>query len=349
MESTATLTDDRAINADPSLVHTLETTAICQLPSDYQDWKALQHQPEYGEALNLYCRVDNREGTTKAEDFLNCHRFAWFTRHEDTGMIKIASNSCRLKWCPMCSANKRYIIRQAVKDWLKTIRNPKFMTFTVKHSDLPLAEQIKKIYKAYRLFRLHKFLKNKQRGGVWFFQIKRSKKTGQWHPHIHVVMDMDYINKVQIQDDWLLTTGDSFVVDIRAIKDPGKVADYVARYASTPCKLTEFNETDQDTIFSVLRGKRLCGKFGTGNSCLFKPQKPIDFAKWSRLCRWTDCILNRSDNSLLEKLIKAWATNKPLGKETADSISESYAPHDWLKLHPEKAAEQEKQFFLDYS
>jgi len=248
----------------------------------------------------------------------------------------------------MCAEAKRYLIRQAIRQWITKVTKPKFMTFTVKHTSAPLIDQINRLYKAYRLFRMHKLLKKKQRGGVWFFQLKRSKKSGQWHPHLHVIMDMDYINKVAIQDDWLVTTGDSFVVDIRAIKDPGKVADYVSRYASKPCELSNFSEPDQDEIYNSLHGKRLCGRFGSGSACQFKAERPIDFAKWQRICTWTDCILNRGLEPILQRIIKAWATNQPLGKETADSISVIYAPGQWASLHKEEVAKQEKQFFLEF-
>ena len=246
----------------------------------------------------------------------------------------------------MCADNKRWRIKSAVSDWIKTIKRPKFMTFTVRHSTASLEDQINKLYDAYRRFRQHKFLKKKQRGGVWFFQLKRSKKTNDWHPHLHVVVDMDYINKVEIQDEWLLVTGDSFVVDIRAIKDEKKVADYVSRYASKPCNLSDFTPDDQDCIESTLHKRRLVGKFGTGNTCDFKTCKPVDWAKWSRVCSWTDCVLNRHDNSLLNQVIKAWSTKTPLSAETADSVMMDYAPQTYITLHSEKV-EAEKQLFFD--
>jgi hypothetical protein len=228
------------------------------------------------------------------------------------------------------------IIKSAVSKWLRTVKKPKFMTFTVKHSTEPLPDQIKRLYKAYRLFRQHKFLKKKQRGGVWFFQLKRSKKTGEWHPHLHVVADMDYINKVEIQDEWLLVTGNSFVVDIRAIKNPGKVVDYVARYCATPCHLSDFASGDQDTIADTLHGKRLCGRFGTGSMCNFKAERPDDFAKWSKLIAWSDCIANRYCDPTLNTVIRAWSTGEPLLTADATDIAAIYTPARQLEILIEK-------------
>jgi hypothetical protein len=345
MESTNALTREPGQDFDPSLVHTLETTARTNLPTDYRDMKTSNQGPELSAALDLYSRWDLAHGSEKSELLLQCRHFAWFTRHEETGQVKVVANSCHLRWCPICSEAKRVQIKTAISSWIKTVKKPKFMTFTVKHSTEPLADQIRRLYKAYRLFRQHKFLRKKQRGGVWFFQIKRSSKSGEWHPHLHVIADMDYINKVDIQDDWFLTTGDSYVVDIRAIKDPGKVVDYVSRYAAKPCRLTDFEQTDQDTVADTLNGKRLCGRFGSGSKCKFKNERPVDFIKWRRIISWFDCVVNRYADTPLQAVIKAWVQGIPLKAETADAINAVYGQYEPLNLQPQKPREDKQMFF----
>jgi hypothetical protein len=348
MESATTLTREPGQDVDPSLVHSIETTARDPFPSDYQKLKFSQYQPELEAAIALYSRLDISNGSEKRMNLENCRHFAWFTRHAGTGQVKVVANACHLRWCPVCAATKRIMIKSAVSKWLKTVKRPKFMTFTLKHSTEELPDQIKRLYKAYRLFRQHKLLKKKQRGGVWFFQLKRSEKSGEWHPHLHVVVDMDYINKVEIQDEWLLVTGDSFVVDIRAIKNPGKVVDYVARYCATPCNLADYTSGDQDTIFYALSGKRLCGRFGTGNACRFKPERPVDFAQWQRLISWSDCILNRDIDTTLRRVIKAWSTGESLDFETAKAISDTYAPTQVIGLTVRKSIPDPQQYFEEF-
>lgn len=345
MESTATLTRDPGQNFDPSLLDSLETTAHDVLPSNYQHVKFSQYRTELEVAINLYCRLDTVNRHDRVENLLNCRHYAWFVRHEDTGHVKVVANACHLRWCPVCAASKRWQIKCAVSKWLKTVKRPKFMTFTIKHSTESLPDQIKRLYKAYRLFRQHKLLKKKQRGGVWFFQLKRSKKTGEWHPHLHVVVDMDYINKVEIQDEWLLVTGDSFVVDIRAIKNPGKVVDYVSRYCATPCNLSDFTSSDQDTIATSLAGRRLCGRFGTGSQCCFKPERPVDFAKWQQVISWSNCILNRELDSTLQNVIQAWSSGMALDAQTASNISRVYAPSKAFAIHFEKIEKNPQAYF----
>jgi hypothetical protein len=348
MELTQTLTREPGQDAAPSLLDSIETTAYDPLPSDYRKLKTAHYEPELEAAISLYSRIDELEKTEKRIDLENCRHFAWFVRHEMTGQIKVVANACHLRWCPICAGAKRMMIKSAVSKWLRTVKRPKFMTFTLKHSTEELPDQIKRLYKAYRLFRQHKLLKKKQRGGVWFFQLKRSKKTEEWHPHLHVVVDMDYINKVEIQDEWLLVTGDSFVVDIRAIKDAGKVVDYVARYCASPCNLPDYSPDDQDSIYYALSGKRLCGRFGTGNQCHFKPKRPVDFAQWQRLITWTDCVCNRNDDTALRQVIRAWNQETTLDTETAKKISDTYAPSESLKLTILKKPPDPQLFFEEF-
>lgn len=348
MESTETLTREPGQDADPSLLDTVETTAHSRLPSDYRYTKSAKLDDEILAAEELYTAWDIANGSDKLENLLNCRHFAWFVRHNESGMVKVVANACHLRWCPICAQTRRMIIKKAVAKWLKEIKRPKFMTFTIKHSTEPLVDQIRRLYNAYRLFRQHKFLRKKQRGGVWFFQLKRSKKTGEWHPHLHVVVDMDYVNKVEIQDDWFLTTGDSFIVDIRAVKNPKKVSDYVARYCACPCNLSDYSTDDKLTIANTLNGKRLCGRFGTGASCKFKPERPIDFAKWERVVNWSDCILNRIVDNRLASVLKAWSNGTPLDSQSASEISDTYAPTKLLTLHPAPKTEEKQYYFEEF-
>jgi hypothetical protein len=306
-------------DADPSLVHPLETSVESQIPLSYQDYKAAHHREEYQAALDLYCRIDNAEGSHRAEQFLECRQWAWFARHETTGMVKVIANSCHLRWCPICAEAKSHLITGNIKDWLEGIRRPKFFTLTVAASNEPLAVQITRLYKQFRSFRNHKSIKNAVRGGIWFFQITYRPKSKTWHPHLHCVLDANYISQRILSLEWLATTGNSFIVDIRAVKDNHKAANDVARYSSRPCSLSNFKNIDNTEIFSVFHGKRLCGSFGTGRNVLLRPKPPEDFKSWKRLPSWKVVISARHDGSVCQAIYKAWATNTPVALDAVKS------------------------------
>jgi len=322
MEMQVTTTENHVLtqDADLSLVHPLETSVDSQIPLSYQDYKAAAHVEEFKAALDLYCRIDNAEGSHRAEQFLECRQWAWFARHEKTGMVKVIANSCHLRWCPICAEAKSGLISGNVREWLEIIRRPKFFTLTVAHSNEPLAVQIQKLYKQFRAFRNHKAIKKTIRGGVWFFQLTYRPKVKQWHPHLHCVLDSNYISHRLLSTEWLATTGNSFIVDIRAVKDTCKAANDVARYTSRPCSLSNFKNIDNTEIFSVFHGKRLCGSFGTGRRVLLRPKPQEDFKSWKRLPSWQVVIANRHDNGPMQAIYKAWTLCRPVALEAVKDI-----------------------------
>lgn len=306
-----------------SSVHLIETTARNHLPKSYQRYRTQYSASEYEAAFKLYCHIDNVEGTERAKLLCECRQYAYFARHSETGKVQVISNACRLRWCPICGRARASVISYEVSNWIRLIRSPKFFTLTLAHSNRPLAEQVATLYKHFRLFRQHKVLKKRVRGGVWFFQVKRSKRSKDWHPHLHCVLDADYIDQRTLSQEWLLTTGNSFIVDIRGIKDPRKVAEDVSRYCSRPSNLVDFLRDDQLEMFTVFHGRRLCGGFGTGRCVRFKPRKSEDFVKWQRLGSWSHIISHRFAERACELVVCAFLTGKVVEVEAVkDLISE---------------------------
>jgi len=175
------------------------------------------------------------------------------------------------------------VITLASLGWIQTLDRPKFLTLTLKHSNAPLKTQIDTLYKFFREFRRRPWTKKRLRGGIWFFQIKRSKESGQWHPHLHILLDAKYIAKEDLSQKWLEVTKASKIIDIRKIENPKKAAEYVARYAAAPCRLVDYSMDDSIEIVRAMHGQRIVGTFGTAKGVKLTAQKPYDADAWERL------------------------------------------------------------------
>lgn len=314
-------------NKNGTQVHSIETSSRHRIPASYQAFRTRDINVEYDAALDLYCTIDGVEGTKRAERILECRRYAWFARHEDTGKVRVISNACRLRWCPICAQARFQSTRQEVAEWTLSLRKPKFLTLTMCHTRQTLEDQVKTLYRHFRNFRRQKLIKRKIRGGCWFFQLKRSKKTGEWHPHLHCLLDADYIDKVQLSTEWKETTGDSFIVDIRAIYKPKEVSDYVARYCARPCNLSGFTESDRIEIFTVFHGLRLCGVWGTGRTIHFRPRRPEDANRWTRLLSWSHVRATADTKPASRAVIKAFLLNQSVDAWVVDElIDPRYCP-----------------------
>jgi len=302
---------DFSLNSYPHL-DAIETSGQLAGKSSYRDFMTDSCKADIDFNRLVYSCIDDDEYTEKTKQFDSCRDYAWFVRNKNTGEVRVQASACRLRWCPLCIRTKKMIIVQETRKWLSGVKRPKFLTFTLKHKDIPLREIIAELYKYFRSIRRAKWFKKNVRGGIWFFQITKSKKDGLWHPHIHCLVDSNFLPKAELSELWELITGDSKIVDIRQVKDNKKTAEYVARYAATPCRLSNFNVDDAIEIVKTLHGKRLCGTWGTGRTMSFKITKPDDWLDWERIGNWWVVWNDKANPLWCQKIRACWLWNKKL-------------------------------------
>ena len=91
------------------------------------------------------------------------------------------------------------------------------------------------------------------------------KKTGEWHPHIHIFALVDsWIDQQEFAEYWHSITGDSYIVDVRRAKKKRVQATQGA--AAEVCKYAlKFGDLSVEhtwEAFKILKGRRLTGSFG---------------------------------------------------------------------------------------
>lgn len=295
-------------------VQHIETTASSPLPLNYQQFRKRHMVPEWHRTESMYQTVDETEGTERLKKMRECRKFAYFARHSDDGKIRVISNSCRMRWCPICAEVRSHQISEQIHAWLCKVKRPKFLTLTYAHSSKPLSEQIKGLYKHFRLFRQRVLISNAWRGGIWFFQVKRSKETGEWHPHLHCIIDGKYIPQKELSLEWLYCTESSYIIDIRSIKAEKTIADYVARYCARPTKLTDLDEDDSIELFNALHRRRLCGTFGTGKRCSLRPPRVPNANKWQKVGNWLTIVMRSTDLHRARVVIEAFRQDGSVDK-----------------------------------
>jgi len=317
----------------PTLVHTLETTAIHpsrpvpkpalqgQEPKIEADSKRLDYtyrgyllRPKidaYRRARELYALVDGSPGGKFSSRLQDCRSQAWFVRHKETHEVRVSSSRCKLRWCPICRDVSRMIVTTAVEEWLKEAKFPKMLTFTLEHCDDPLQLQIKRLYKSFRKIRGRKFFKDAVTGGVWFFQLKFNHQTGQWHPHIHCLVAGGWIPQGEISRHWRAITGDSFVIDIRPIKDVDSAATEVARYATSPADLSKLSLDLAADVYYATKSQRICGTWGNAKGMILKPTTQDDRQDWDRISDFYTCNVEKNYKPAAKHLWHCYKAGKP--------------------------------------
>ncbi|MHC4735798.1 MAG: protein rep, partial [Planctomycetota bacterium] len=297
--------------AGPS-VHPKETPGLHPPPSTYRDQLLTKCPDEYQRTLQIYESLDQANQTHKRWDLEQCRDTAWFAINYETRMVQILSSACRLRWCPLCSTARSAYISYAVKEWLGDTGKPKVLTLTLKHSTESLEQQTTRLYACFRLLRRRKFFKNLCNGGVWFYQIKYIAETDQWHPHLHCLMDATYIPQKLLSTVWKQITGDSDVVDIRAIWRKETACQYVSRYAARPAQLKDLPYGRATQLVSALHGRRLCGTWGTASDISLRPTTKMSFADNYVACKWSTMLQYIKVSTWVQTLYDCWLHHKPL-------------------------------------
>lgn len=316
----------------PSLVQTIETTHDIDEATSYQTFRIRGDLDAWTAARALYEWLADDDGPPYLSRLESCRSYAWFARHEQTGRVRVVTTTCKLRWCPLCQSARRNWVSSQVSEWLAAHRMAKFVTVTLKHSDCGLAEQIAYLRKCFVKLRSSSLFRRKCRGGVWFLQVKKSKRSKQWHPHLHCLIDSDFIDRRTLSSLWEKITKDSCVTDVRLIVDSDRAANEVARYCAGSARLAEHEAFDAVEIFYALHGKRICGVWGSGRQIKLRPPKFEDSDSWKSVGGWKEVRSAGKSNSSARLILEAWKNDTPLatgitmfgGDRTMKDVLKSY-------------------------
>lgn len=191
-------------------------------------------------------------------------------------------NSCKIPLlCPSCSALRasKMIQRVSRSVELALAQNrklkPVLITLTVKNGE-DLAERFNHLMTAFRKLqsRYRDYFKKgrgfnefcKIDGAFYSTEYTYNKKTGEWHPHIHIFALLnDWIDQTALSELWFDVTGDSFIVDVRRVRKTkehgfGKAVAEVCKYA---LKFSDLSVEKTWNAYKILKGKRLAGSLGS--------------------------------------------------------------------------------------
>lgn len=313
-------------------VHTIETTAHPATPPTYGEELRLKYPSEWQATLEAYQAWDDIDPNDRAFHLRDCRSFAWFAVHKTSGLVKVVSSACHLRWCPLCAESRALYLSFEVERWYRAASSPKLLTLTLRHSDIPLGDQIDHLYKAFRKLRQHSYIKKRLRGGIWFFQLKWIKKTESWHPHIHALIDSDFIPHVQIQQRWAKLTKGSDIVDIRLCWSSDAAANHVARYATRPGTLSKVPYLKRLELLTVMDGRRIVGKWGNANHVRLVPPKELDHSQWLNAGSWRDIHNKSLTIKAARAIIFAWKTGFCVKPDIVKSLcDQTVVTKPWLK------------------
>ena len=215
-----------------------------------------------------------------ALNLTNCGNYLLFRHYYRAEKVRLhAAQFCsKHLLCPLCAIRRGAKQVQSYLARLQVIRNElpglqlSLVTLTVKDGP-DLAERFRHLTGAFRTMQQARrsFLKDKGpaiemgkfEGAVGSYEFKRGQNSGEWHPHLHmVVLHRKAISAKALSADWLKYTGDSFIVDVTPFTEGQDPVDGFLEVFKYALKFSDMPLADNWEGFKTLSGQRLVFSFG---------------------------------------------------------------------------------------
>lgn len=200
----------------------------------------------------------------RLDAFAYCGQFASVVKSNDEPpRYRVVGSCCHDRFCVPCARERARRISSNVIAALGG-RVARFLTLTIASADLSLTESVDKLIDSFRRLRQRPLWRERVDGGAAFLEVTRNQETGRWHPHYHCLIEGRYLPQARIAAEWLEITGDSYIVDIRLVRNEATAARYVAKYVAKPTDVLAANDPDGLVLaIRALAGRRMCQTFGT--------------------------------------------------------------------------------------
>jgi len=202
---------------------------------------------------------------------------------------------CHSRHCQPCMRSKAARIRMNLSKVIRDNRpnRYRFFTFTLKHDDTPLRDQIQRLYRCFTKLRRDRLWKDTQVGGAFMLEVHHTGK--HWHPHLHVIGEGDFIPRQQLINLWHRVTENSFIVDVRAINNTDGASRYVTKYITKPADENIINDRDKaQEYFNAIRGVRTCSTYGKWRGVKLS-ERQTDADDWKAICK-LDTLVKRAED-----------------------------------------------------
>jgi len=297
---------------DPTSLDSLETT----IPSPHPPTPLQRRffggaEPTWQHLISCLHKSPDSKLNKRAIKLSECCKFPAIKADEHGRAVPTLAR-CKDRICPICSRTRGFAAAEKAEGLIGAMNAPRFLTLTLKHSKTPLTHQVDRLMDSFRNLRKSDLWKAKVTGGIYTLELTRNKKTDEWHPHLHVIFDGKFMLHSHLKDEWSRITGDSNIVDIRAVHDRKAAAYYIAEYISKAPGIGQWSDKHVCEFATALHGRRLINTIGNlhGKKLDPKPELPkLDHTKFfPSICEIKMALQNQN-----EKAITAMALSRNLG------------------------------------
>jgi hypothetical protein len=165
---------------------------------------------------------------------------------------------CGDRTCPECNKRRKRDIINRLKPIVETMKDPHFLTLTVRRRDLN-RKNIKALRNSFTKLR-HREIWISVFGGFYNIELGTLRDDGTCNMHIHALYDGMDLYYPYLSWVWSQVTGGSFIVDIQRCWNSQGALHYIAKHF---CKIGKFEgEASRELINKTMKNTRLVQGFG---------------------------------------------------------------------------------------
>lgn len=223
----------------------------------------------------------------RLDRFANCGSGCHVMHSPSTNRVKLSANYCHDRLCIPCCSARAAVIAGNLRPLLER-RRVRFVTLTLRHSPTSLRSQVDRLLRSFAALRRRGFWKSSVHGGCSCLELKVSDRDGLWHVHLHCLIETPWLDQKRLSEEWHATTGDSSIVDVRAVSRPEEQARYVAKYCAKGTDSSTYRHPEQLAEYIIaIRGRRLITTFGSWRGIDLDAQgdDPADWRSLGSLCK----------------------------------------------------------------
>ena len=201
----------------------------------------------------------------RARSIAHCCAFPSMRRCEG-GETSLTMMRCRDRLCPLCAKTVARKTAARVSAVIRPWDQCRHLTLTLAATTDPLGQQIDKLLSSFRRLRQRSFWATEVRGGIGTIEVTFNQATQQWHPHLHLLLDGNYLPHGMISSEWSMVTGGSFIVHITAVHSKDDAGRYISKYVTKPSTMGNLPHPRLCELASAMSGRRQLITFGKAHN-----------------------------------------------------------------------------------
>ncbi len=197
-----------------------------------------------------------------ADKLDDCCRSPQIAINRDTSEIRIQEYRCKLRICSYCGRARAQQLKAKMLPLVEKMNSPRMIGFSLVSNNDNLRDQFNRLVESFAKLRRSKLWKAHFSKGFYTLEATHNRQTDQWHPHIHGIVDGDFVPQKSLVKLWREITTDSCIVFVKLCRSHRQGINYITKYIT---KTQDAYTVPQHRLAEwalTLRGMRFLNLFG---------------------------------------------------------------------------------------